>query len=193
MRVEFAPAWDLAGPHGDAVLSGGERIEDRLALPVRRVLAAVAARVIDTRGYERLGYARLADYARERPGLSARQLQDLARIHRRLAELPGLEGALVENRLPWSKVRLLVRVAGTADEAAWIERAAGMSTRQLEREVRATAAESEDHAGEEEEARVRVTIRCTAEVVRHWEHAKETAEKVAGQRLSGGDALELIV
>jgi hypothetical protein len=47
------------------------------------------------RAYERLCYARLADYARERPGVSARQLQELARVHHALAGLPALEHALV--------------------------------------------------------------------------------------------------
>jgi len=202
MRQSFSPAWDLAGSHGDAVLRDGERIEDRLALlaasvgPVRRVLAAIAARMLDKRGYERLGYARLADYARERPGMSARQLQDLALVHRRLAELSLLEVALVENRLPWSKVRLVARVAGPADQAAWIEHAAAVSTRQLEREVRAAGAGSENSGVDEDsegEACVRLTLRCTPEVERRWESAKEIAEWVAGRRLSGGEALELIV
>ena len=78
-----------------------EPAEDRLARlasavgPLRRVLAAVSAQLLATRAYERLCYARLGDYARERAGLSARQLQDLARVHRALAGLPALERALV--------------------------------------------------------------------------------------------------
>jgi hypothetical protein len=168
--VEFAPAWNLAGPHATAVLRDGKRIEDQLTLlaasvgPLRRALAVLAARLIEAKGYERLGFARLADYGRERPGLSARQLQDLARVHWRLMELPALERALVENRLPWSKVRLLVRVASAADEAAWIERAAPISTRQLEQEVRAAGSEGRGGGKGEEETRVRLTIRCTPEV-----------------------------
>src|SRR5690606_2697956 len=91
--------------------------------PLRRVLAAIAARLLETRGWERLCYARLGDYARERAGISARQLQDLARTHRALARLPALERALLANALPWSKVRLIARVASAADEEAWIARA----------------------------------------------------------------------
>ena len=91
--------------------------------PLRRTAAAIAARVLDTRAYERLGYARLADYARERPGVSARQLQELARVHRALPGLPAVERALVRNALPWSKVRLVAGVATAEDEAAWLERA----------------------------------------------------------------------
>lgn len=103
------------------------------------MLAAVAARLLDARAYEPLCYARLGDYARERAGLSARQLQDLARTHRALAGLPRLERALVANELPWSKVRLLARVASAADEEAWIARARALPIRRLEEEVRAYA------------------------------------------------------
>ena len=84
--------------------------------PLRRVLAAIAERLIATKAPERLCYARLGDYARERPGLSARQLQELARVHRALAGLPALERALLANELPWSKVRLIARVATEQDE-----------------------------------------------------------------------------
>lgn len=70
-------------PTGPTDLSHAARrasAEDRLAQlaasvgPLRRVLAAIAARLVATRAWERLCYTRLSDYARERPGLSARQL-----------------------------------------------------------------------------------------------------------------------
>ena len=56
--------------------------------PLRRLLASIADRLIETRAQERLCYARLGDYARERLGLSARQLQELGRVHKALVELP---------------------------------------------------------------------------------------------------------
>ncbi len=59
--------------------------------PLRRVMAAVAARLVETRAHDRLCFARLSDYAREQAGISSRQLQELARVHRALAGLPGLE------------------------------------------------------------------------------------------------------
>jgi hypothetical protein len=161
--------------------------------PLRRMLAAIAERLITTRAYERLCYARLGDYARERPGLSARQLQDLARVHRALAGLPLLERALVGNALPWSKVRLVARVATGADEAAWIARASAMPTHRLEQEVRERAGgpEPED---ESDGARpeVRVIVRCTPAVCEKWSLVREMAERVAGQRLRAGEALELV-
>lgn len=159
--------------------------------PLRRVLAQIAERLIATKAHERLCYARLSDYARERPGVSARQLHDLARVHRALAELPVLERALVSNELPWSKVRLLARVASAEDVEAWIARASGLSTRQLEQMVRKDAQGVEEL--EDSEPTTRVSVRCTLAVREQWDRVHELAERVAGQRLRSGDVLELVV
>ncbi|HEY8494206.1 MAG TPA: hypothetical protein VIN04_09960 [Myxococcota bacterium] len=162
--------------------------------PLRRVLAAIAARLLETRAWERLCYARLGDYARERAGVSARQLQDLARTHRALARLPALERALLANELPWSKVRLLARVASPADEAAWIARARAAPIRRLEQEVRASArrAPGADEDPDETTPLARVVVHCTPAVREKWLHAREMAERVAGQRLRAGEALEWV-
>lgn len=79
--------------------------------PLRRVLTALCERFVSARGREPLGFARLGDWARERVGLSARQVQDLARTGAALERLPLAEAALVSGALPWSKVRLVCRVA----------------------------------------------------------------------------------
>ena len=104
--------------------------------PLRRALARVAARFVATRGWERLGFARIADYARERLGLSASELHDLARVDAALARLPQTEAAFLAGRITWSKGRLLGRAATPEDEARWLEVAEGMSCAHLEREVR---------------------------------------------------------
>jgi len=188
--------------------------------PLRRLLAALAARLVATRAWERLCYARLSDYARERPGLSARQIQELARVHGALAKLPALEGALVGNELPWSKVRELARVARPETEGAWIAEARRRSVRALAGRVREHRArervreglapipprerESEREAWLREAARIereerreaathRVVVRCTPAVRERWEMARELAERSAGSRLPVGDALEVVV
>ena len=174
------PAWSPSVPHpagpqpevpqlaweADATSADpAEHIEDRLAQlagalgPLRRVLAAIAERLIATKAPERLCYARLGDYARERLGLSARQLQELARVHRALAGLPALERGLVANELPWSKVRLLARVATEEDEEAWIARARKMPTRRLEQEARRSNREDEPQDAEDPALEKRVTVR----------------------------------
>jgi hypothetical protein len=161
--------------------------------PLRRVLAALAARLVDTRAYERLCYARLGDYARERPGLSARQIQELARVGRALAGLPRLERALLANALPWSKVRLLARVVTVEDEAVWIALSRALSTQRLEQAVRVHAARPGAHEPESElEPTTRLTVRCSPAVLEKWYLTRELAERVAGQRLRAADALELV-
>ncbi len=171
------------------------RTQDRLAQlaasmgPLRRVMAALAARLIDTRAHERLCFARLSDYAREQLGISSRQLQELARVHRGLVGLPRLERALVSNALPWSKVRLIARVANDEDEGGWIELAGAVSTRELERRVRAES----PPAAAPEDPKQRVSLRCSPALAGKWQLVRELAERVAGERLSAGDVLELVV
>jgi hypothetical protein len=192
------PAWEADAPEGEAS-DPGERAEDRLARlaaalgPLRRVLAALAERLVATEAPARLGYARLRDYARERTGLSARQLQELARVDRALAGLPGLERALVANELPWSKVRLVARVASVEDEAAWIARARAIPSRELEQAVRASAPGREPAELDEAVPETRVAVRCTPAVREKWALTRELAERQAGQSLRAGEVFELVV
>jgi hypothetical protein len=192
------PHLQLAWEAGAASDDSAEPIEDRLARlaatvgPLRRLLAAIAERLIATKAPERLCYPRLGDFARERVGISARQLQELARVHRALAGLPALECALVANRLSWSKVRLIARVATAEDEAAWIARALTLPTRRLEREVRDATRCPEPEDAEEALPQRRVAVRCTPVVREKWILVCEMAERVAGQRLRAGEVLELV-
>ena len=101
----------------------------RSQAPLRRVVAAIAGRLFSTRAWERLGYARSADYAAERAGCSARQLQELAHVDAALATLPQIDAALSNGQLPWTKGRLLCRVATPEDEGLWLEAARGLAPR----------------------------------------------------------------
>ena len=167
--------------------------------PLRLALSAIAARSLGTRASEPLCYARLGDYARERVGLSARQLQDLARAHRALRSLPRLAQALLANELPWSKVRLLARVATPQDEEAWTAPAGALPLLLREgvvgRVVAAAAPAGRDDVEEDPEdagSRTRVTLRCSPAVREKWLLAREMAERVAGQRLRAEEAIEWI-
>jgi hypothetical protein len=83
--------------------------------PLRAVLARIASHVVFTRSWERLGYARLADYAAERLGVSARSVQSLGGVGHRLRQSPRLETALVSGELAWTKVRLLASLPSSED------------------------------------------------------------------------------
>ncbi len=185
--AEEASAESLDGETRLAVLAVAEG-------PLRRALAALCARLLDTRGYERLCFARLGDYARERAGVSARQIQDLAQTHRAFADLPRLERSLTENELPWSKVRILTRAATSEDEEAWISHARTRSIRELEQSVRQVRKmQDRPNEPEDDEARVSVRLRCTPAVREKWLQARDLAERVAGQRLRAEEALEWVV
>jgi hypothetical protein len=162
--------------------------------PLRRVLAALCGRFVAKRGWEALGHARLGDWARERVGLSARQVQDLARTGAALAGLPLTEAALVSGALPWSKVRLVARVANAGDEAGWLARARALPVRAFEHEVRAVdrGALEADAEGAPSGERAGIRIRCTARARAQWWSARQLARRTAGEALPVWEAMEWI-
>ena len=87
---------------------------------------------------------RIADYARERLGISKRELQELGRVGTRLDELPALEAALADGRLSWSKALLLASVATPADAEWWIEQARQGTAKALRKRTRAAGTPDED-------------------------------------------------
>jgi len=158
--------------------------------PLRHTLARIAARFVATRAWERLGFARLADYARERAGLSARQIQDLAQTRARLKALPQVEAALAAGRLGWSQARLVARVARPEDEARWIAFACSVRVRELEHRVRAVDRGSleggvleTDEDGNDVAFKVGVVVRCTPRVRAKFNAARALARRVAGEAL----------
>ncbi|MHA7836848.1 MAG: hypothetical protein ACX98W_05240, partial [bacterium] len=209
------PLHDLPG--GDAGATSDADLERlrslaRSAGPLRRAAVAVAGPMVERRGWERLGYARVGDYAVERLGLSGRTLLEWARVERSLDGLPQLEAALATAQLPWSKVRLLARFAESHDESDWIARAEMHSVRVLERELRAVdrealpssggadAASSADQAqaidldeeGLPTEPRERIGVRVPRRVAFAWNETHRVAAQVAGERISRDVALELV-
>ena len=164
--------------------------------PLRWAMASIAARFVGQGAHSTLCFARLGDYARERLGLSARQLQELARVARTLTQLPRVERALIGNELPWSKVRLLVRVAQPEDERAWVALAREVGCRELERRVREASESGREEADVTEEAGTKlrsVSVHCSPAQRHKWEEVRELAERVSGESLSDADALECVV
>ena len=172
----------------------------RAHAPLRRVLARLAGRLVAIRGWERLGFVRLADFARERLGLSGRQLQDLAHVDAALARLPRVEAAFLAGTLSWSKTRLLCRVAVSGDEARWVALARRLSVRALEREVRAVdrgsleaGALADDDDGASAEPRETIQVRCSGDVHGKWWRTQQLARRVAGEKLARWECMEAVV
>jgi hypothetical protein len=183
---------------GAAVVARLEALA-RSQAPLRRALARIAGRIVAARSWERLGFARAGDYARERAGLSGRQLLDLAHVDGRLAELPAVEAGFLAGRLSWSKARLLARVARGDDEERWVAFARRVPVRVLEREVRAldlgsleAGALASDEEGRPLAPTTGVIVRCTPDVQGKFHRARQVARRVAGERLPGWACMEAV-
>jgi hypothetical protein len=154
---------------------------------------------VATRAWERLGFARLADYARERAGLSARQVYDLAHVDAALAKLPRIETAFAAGELTWTKARLLCRVATPGDEALWIDAARNLTARALAREVRAVDAHALEAGGAEtdeeggtSERRETLVLRLDLEARAKWSQARLFARFHAGESLEPWQVAEAV-
>src|SRR2546425_12868425 len=73
----------------------------------RRVLGRLARSFLAGRSHHRLGFARLGDYTRERLSLSAREVQELARVAERLESPPALAARSPAGDPPWTPAPLL--------------------------------------------------------------------------------------
>jgi len=162
-------------------------------------MAALANRLVLNRSWERLGFARLRDYATERLGLSARSIHDLAHVHGALTELPRIEGAFVSGQIPWTTVRLLARVATPADEREWLDRAREMPAAALAREVRRVDVGALEQGGfdaDDEEGtdpdRENIIVRCTPQVQGKWHGARQLAWRVVGHPVQPWECAEMV-
>jgi hypothetical protein len=170
----------------------------RAHAPLRRAMAALAHRLIARRAWERLGFARLRDYAVERLGYSARSMYDLSHVHDALAALPRIDAAFVRGDLPWTTARLLARVATAGDEALWLERAGRMTAAALAHEVRTVDAGAIERAGLLADDADGVTgydnlrIRCSPQVQGKWYRTRQLAWRVVGHPVQPWESAEMV-
>jgi hypothetical protein len=168
----------------------------------RRVVGQLAAAFLRMKGHQRLGFARLGDYTRERLGLGAREVQELARVATRLEELPPLARAFEAGVLSWAHARLLTRVATPEDAAARVEGAAGMTVRDLAASLRTPAGQTAEaptrvaEAGDDDAIdggpAVRFRVACPQRVRAAWRDAVELARRMAGEEFAVWEAAEVI-
>ena len=231
----FSPhAFDLVDPAllvpPDVPIRGGSRpdaavVVDRELVKLasvqshaRIIQARLVARMMAMRGWRVLGFVRLSDYARERLGLASRTLEEDALVVRSLATLPRLGAALESQTLSWTKLRMLVRTATTANEEELLSATARMTTRELERFLKdrpsrsdtdtdtkpfappptPTSAESgvlDEDIGvppNADDLETRWDITVSGSGRRLWRVATELAQRCAGTPLSQADVLELV-
>ena len=106
----------------------------------------LASAFLRGRGCEVLSFTRLDDFARERLGMSGRELQSLAHVVNALVALPVLAAAFADGVLSWTQVRLLVAVARPETEARWLALAQDRTVRALEAFIAAEARARADGA-----------------------------------------------
>lgn len=76
-----------------AQLDGELLVACRSEAAARRHVGELSRRLLRERSYQRLGFARLSDYARERLGLSARTIESAAWVADHLERLPAVAAA----------------------------------------------------------------------------------------------------
>ena len=175
----------------------------RAEAAARLALGSIAHELVRRRGYRRLGFVRLADYARERLGISARALESAAGVAARLADLPRIATAFHAGELSWTKVRLLAGIADGSDEHVWLNRARSGSVEVLEtlirehRDARGEAPLADPVADPESELvdgepSVVLRIACPSRLRVLWRHACELASRMAGEPHAPWQAAEVI-
>ncbi len=170
-------------------------------------LGRLAAHLLDARGYHDLGFARLADYAIERLGLSGRELQSVARVWRAVDAIPRLAEAYRSGRVNWTKLRMLCEVVSEETVDDWITRAEAMSTRELAAHIKdspgppalrrhppasVSDGEYEDADTIDGEPRAQIRIACPAHMRPLWRELAESASRSSGAVLSAWQALEAV-
>jgi hypothetical protein len=186
----------------------------------RLTLGRLADSLLRTRGYHRLGFARLSDYAVERLGVSGRELQSARQVWRKVEELPALARAYVASRINWTKLRLISAVVTAESVEEWLAAAERSTSRELERQIRAGAgtgasdpgaagaagsgpgrtrtAATQDALREDAldqvdgEPCAYLRIRCPARVRSLWRTVYELASRSSGSVLSAWQALEMV-
>ncbi len=168
----------------------------------RLELGRAAARFSALRGWEPLGFSRLGDYARERLGISGRELSSFAFVATRLAELPRVGEAFAVGELSWSATRLLCSVADGGSESAWLVRARRATASELAADVcgsaRIAIGEMADAIDEvtdssDGEPRVCLSVPCPGRIAFLWRRAIELARRMLGSQAPVWQAAEAIV
>jgi hypothetical protein len=178
---------DWRRAHEVVVSVGRARARHELAV----VKALVAALRVDC--WKALGLGSFFEYAERFVGLTPRQTEERLRVGAALELLPGLEAALACARLHFSAVRELTRVAARETEEAWIEAAAGKTSREVEEMAAGrTPGDSPSDPPRPEARRHRVTMEISAETYATFREAQARLRRDHGERLAEDEMLLLM-
>ena len=133
--VDAGPGVIMAWP--DDLVGVDRQLRELAATLARRdvELGRLAESVIEKWIWEALGYVSFDHYCRERIGLSPSSVATRVALVRRLTRLAAVETALLGVRIGYEAAALIARVCGTANEAAWVARAASRTVKLLREEL----------------------------------------------------------
>jgi hypothetical protein len=97
----------------------------------------MAQRFLALRGWQTLGFASEAHYARERLGMSRASLRSKLSLARRTQGLRHLADALQQGQIGFEAAHLITRIATPTTERAWLTRATRRTFKHLREEVQA--------------------------------------------------------
>ena len=97
----------------------------------------MAQRFLALRGWQTLGFATEAHYARERLGMSRASLRSKVALARRTQGLDHLADALQRGHIGFEAAQLIARIATPTTERAWLTRATRRTFKHLREEVQA--------------------------------------------------------
>jgi len=97
----------------------------------------LAQRFLALRGWQALGFASEAHYARERLGMSRASLRSKLSLARRSQGLDHVADALQQGRIGFEAAQLIARIATADTERAWVDRATRRTFKHLREEVQA--------------------------------------------------------
>ena len=97
----------------------------------------IAQRFLALRGWQALGFATEAHYARERLGMSRASLRSKVSLARRSQGLDHVADALQQGHIGFEAAQLLTRIATPTTERAWLTRATRRTFKHLREEVQA--------------------------------------------------------
>ena len=98
-------------------------------------MGALFDQLLRGEGLQRLRYASIRQYARERVGVSKSSLEHKRTLARRGLKLPGLTKAVAEDQIGYVAAQKIARIATPETVGAWIERAEKATVKHLEEEI----------------------------------------------------------
>ena len=106
----------------------GHRVRHKLALQsvgslsaARLTLGRCLLAIQETRDFKNFGCSSSTHYACAKLGIARREANECKRVARALLALPALSLAAEEGRIPWGKLREIVRVASPETDDFWLE------------------------------------------------------------------------